>query len=355
MASKRFNEKKAKKMMEAIDRELDSGYGKTDFDGVANFDSRDAAMGKGEAELFEKKMSKEEKKAATKAARETKKNAKGGGSRKSSSNSLAELGGGDDDTAASTSASNNNGNGKKASNGNLVDLASLSIAEQAEAKREAALEALSQMQIGVTYEAKKGKLHKNARDINVSGVTVTFHGKSLIEDTEIIVNYGNRYGFIGPNGSGKSTIMKAIAHRAIPIPDNLDIYFLDCEYPARSDITALQAVMESNDEIEMLEKKAEQLNSSMADTNDEEEQAGIQKALEAVYERLDQLDATTAEARATIILFGLGFTPSMQKMTTKEFSGGWRMRVALARALFLEPEALFLDEPTNRTLEFRSV
>ena len=61
-----------------------------------------------------------------------------------------------------------------------------------EQKRDAALEKLSQDQIIVTYENKKGNLHANTRDINVSGVTVTFHGKPLVEDTEIIISYGNR-------------------------------------------------------------------------------------------------------------------------------------------------------------------
>ena len=106
--------------------------------------------------------------------------------------------------------------------------------------------------------------------------------------------------------------MKAIAARAIPIPDSLDIYFLDSEYPARDDITALQAVMESNDEIALLEKKAESLNAAMAEC-EEDEQLVIQAQLEGIYDRLDQLDASSAEARATSILFGLGFTTGMQQ------------------------------------------
>ena len=65
---------------------------------------------------------------------------------------------------------------------------------------------------------------------------------------------------------------------------------------------------------------------------------------ESIYSRLDQLDANSAEARATQILFGLGFTTNMQHQKTKEFSGGWQMRVALARALFIQPEFLLLDE-----------
>jgi ATP-binding cassette subfamily F protein 2 len=326
-----FNEKRRKAEEAAIEKELDTGCDSINFDGVLASDTKDSAMGKGEEELFEKKLSKEEKKALAKAKRDAKKKEKP--AKKGSKSNLADLDEEkkDDDVAG--------GVGK-------ITLSSDIDPNSDEGKRELALEELSRQNIVVTYEQRKGNLHANTRDINVSGVSVAFHGKLLIEDTEIVINYGNRYGFIGPNGSGKSTIMKAIAARSIPIPSALDIYFLDSEYPARDDITALQAVMESNDEVAQLEAKAAHLNEAMAEA-DEDQQAEIQMNLEAIYDRLDQLDANTAEARATSILHGLGFTTTMMGMTTREFSGGWRMRVSLARALFLEPEFLLLDEPTN--------
>lgn len=325
----KWAEKQAKKAEFAVNKALDDGYGNVNEETNAALDTRDGAMGKGEEELFEKKLSKEEKKALAAAKREAKKKARDGKSGKQPSM--------DDDEQEE----------KKENPSNLLKEAknALDVNASEEAKRDAALEKLTQENIIVTYESKKG-LHANSRDINVGGVTVTFHGKPLIEDTELVINYGNRYGFIGPNGSGKSTIMKAISARAIPIPDSLDIYFLDQEYPA-SEITALEAVMESNDEVARLEKRAELLNDAMADAGDDEQQAEIQLTLENIYERLEALDASAAEARATSILHGLGFTNQMQHMMTKEFSGGWRMRVALARALFLQPACLFLDEPTN--------
>ena len=148
-------------------------------------------MGKGEEELYEKKLTKEEKKALAKAKREAKKKAK---AKKNNVKDEGEEKKEDDSTA---------GMSKSMSKMSMASMDSGVDPNSEEGKREAALEALSRQEIVVTYEQRKGNLHANTRDINVGGVSVAFHGKTLIEETEVVINYGNRYGFIGPNGSGK--------------------------------------------------------------------------------------------------------------------------------------------------------
>jgi ATP-binding cassette subfamily F protein 2 len=181
--------------------------------------------------------------------------------------------------------------------------------------------------------------YKLSRDIKFEQFTLSLHGSVLVQDAELELNYGRRYGLIGLNGSGKTSIMYALGHRELPVPEHISIFHLERE-AAASDKSALEAVVEDvESERIRLEAEAEELVASEEGANSER--------LMSVYERLDELDVDTATKRAGEILFGLGFNTQMQNKKTKEFSGGWRMRIALAKALFMRPMMLLLDEPTN--------
>ncbi|KAI8841785.1 P-loop containing nucleoside triphosphate hydrolase protein [Chytriomyces cf. hyalinus JEL632] len=178
---------------------------------------------------------------------------------------------------------------------------------------------------------------RDSRDIKVEAFSLMYYSQILISETTIEFNYGRRYGLLGPNGCGKSTFLKSLAAREVPIPDHIDIYLLNQEFPP-TEMTALEAV------IEYAEKEIKNLEARMEEILSEDPESPL---LEDIYERIDSLDAATFEVRAASILHGLGFSAARMKFKTKDLSGGWRMRVALARALFVKPTLLLLDQPTN--------
>jgi len=180
--------------------------------------------------------------------------------------------------------------------------------------------------------------HPQSRDIKVEQVTLNFYGGELLVDTKLELTFGHKYGLIGLNGCGKSTLMSTISNREFPIPDHVDIFHVTREI-APSSKTALECVMEVDEERIRLEAEAESLALCEDDMS--------QERLTDIYERLDAMESATASKRAGLILDGLGFTKRMQDTPAKDFSGGWRMRIALARALFICPTLLLLDEPTN--------
>lgn len=180
--------------------------------------------------------------------------------------------------------------------------------------------------------------HPNNRDVHIHDFSLTFYGQELLVDANLELNNGRRYGIIGLNGCGKSTMLAAIARKEVPIPESVSVFHLSREIAA-TDMSAIDAVLEAEEEIAKLEFEAEKL-ALCTDTES-------QDLLEDIYNRLDALQSDEREIKAGRLLHGLGFTAMMQKKACKDFSGGWRMRIALARALYLSPALLLLDEPTN--------
>ncbi len=174
--------------------------------------------------------------------------------------------------------------------------------------------------------------------LNFSNITVRLGGAVILDGATAALPPGARVGMIGRNGAGKSTLMKVVAgllepdDGSVDMPKGARMGYIAQEAPAGAE-TPLDTVLAADTERATLLEEAE--------TADEPNRIG------EIHERLNMIEAHSAPARAAKILIGLGFDEQAQQQPMDSFSGGWRMRVALAALLFSQPELLLLDEPSN--------
>ncbi|KQM56980.1 MULTISPECIES: ABC-F family ATP-binding cassette domain-containing protein [unclassified Sphingomonas] len=174
--------------------------------------------------------------------------------------------------------------------------------------------------------------------LNLNGITVRLGGRTILDNASAALPPGSRVGLIGRNGAGKSTLVRVIAGQLEPdngtaeMPRGSRLGYVAQEAPA-GQATPFETVLEADVERARLMHDAE----TVTDPD----------RLGDIHERLLAIDAYGAPARAARILVGLGFDEEMQGRALESYSGGWRMRVALAALLFSQPDVLLLDEPSN--------
>lgn len=181
---------------------------------------------------------------------------------------------------------------------------------------------------------------ETAVDIKIEKFSIAAKGKDLFRDASLMIAAGRRYGLVGPNGHGKTTLLRHIGSRSLQIPPNIDALICEQEVVA-DERSALETVLSSD------VKRTSLLNDCKDLEAQQENGKDVTERLNEVYDELRAIGADQAEPKARRLLAGLGFSREMQERATNKFSGGWRMRVSLARALFIEPTLLMLDEPTN--------
>lgn len=198
--------------------------------------------------------------------------------------------------------------------------------------------------------------------ISVDGLTVEFGGTTLFQDVSFVVNEKDRIALMGKNGAGKSTLLKILAgvrtpsRGSISVPKDTVIAYLPQHLMTDNKRTVFEETSQAFSHLFEMEKEIEQLNNELATRTDyeSEEYYKLIEDVSLLSEKFYSVDATNYEEDVEKVLLGLGFNRSDFSKSTSEFSGGWRMRIELAKLLLKRPDILLLDEPTNH-LDIESI
>ena len=197
---------------------------------------------------------------------------------------------------------------------------------------------------------------------NANQITVSFGGETIFNEISFRLGKGDRVGLIGKNGAGKSTLLRLMAKESIPtsgsfvLEKNCKVGYLPQDLDFKNGRSVLEEAYLAFDEIKKIEERQEQIHKLMETTQDFESQSYLD-ALDELNElntRYEMIGGYHYQAQTEKILLGLGFTMDELNSRTDTFSGGWRMRIELAKLLLIENDILLLDEPTNH-LDIESI
>lgn len=198
--------------------------------------------------------------------------------------------------------------------------------------------------------------------ISVEGLKVEFGVKPLFTDVGFVVNDTDRIALVGKNGAGKSTLLKILCGRQKPtsgvvsVPNDTAIGYLPQVMNLQDDTTVREETRKAFSDTTRLKERLDDMQQQMAERTDYDSDDYIQlvERFTQEHERYMMLGGENYEAEIERTLVGLGFTRDDLNRPTKEFSGGWRMRIELAKILLRKPDVLLLDEPTNH-LDIESI
>lgn len=198
--------------------------------------------------------------------------------------------------------------------------------------------------------------------ISINGLTVEFSERALFDNVSYVVNRRDRIALVGKNGAGKSTMLKIIfgiqepTRGRISYPKDLTIGYLPQHMIHNDDTTVIEEASKAFSHIAQLQEKIERKNQELCERTDyeSEEYQDLIDEISSLNEHLTVLGGGNFQAEIEKTLLGLGFLRSDFDRPTKEFSGGWRMRIELAKIILQCPDVLLLDEPTNH-LDIESI